>query len=58
MAEAIWLRTGNEHWKRLSRNLAKGFAVVFAVGAASGTASEFGLILLWPNLTEAAGTLG
>ncbi len=55
LAEAIWLRTGNEHWKRLSRNLAKGFAVVFAVGAASGTASEFGLILLWPNLTEAAG---
>ncbi len=54
-AEAIWLRTGNEYWKRLSRNLAKGFTVVFAVGAASGTASEFGLILLWPNLTEAAG---
>jgi len=29
--------------------------MVFAVGAAMGTASEFGLVLLWPNLTEAAG---
>nr|WP_231656832.1 cytochrome ubiquinol oxidase subunit I [Pyrodictium delaneyi] len=29
--------------------------MVFAVGAATGTASEFGLVLLWPNLTEAAG---
>ncbi|MDK2372392.1 MAG: cytochrome ubiquinol oxidase subunit I [Candidatus Korarchaeota archaeon] len=55
VAEAIWLRTGNEDWKRLSRTLAKAFVAVFAVGAATGTASEFGLVLLWPNLTEAAG---
>ncbi len=55
IAEAIWLRTGNDLWKKLSRTLAKGFVVVFAVGAATGTASEFGLVLLWPNLTEAAG---
>ncbi len=55
IAEAIWLKTGNEQWKRLSRTLAKGFVMVFAVGAATGTASEFGLVLLWPNLTEAAG---
>ena len=55
IAEAIWLKTKNEQWKRLSRTLAKGFVMVFAVGAATGTASEFGLVLLWPNLTEAAG---
>lgn len=55
VAEAIWLKTGNGQWKRLSRTLAKGFVAVFAVGAATGTASEFGLVLLWPNLTEAAG---
>lgn len=55
IAEAIWLKTGNDQWKRLSKTLAKGFVAVFAVGAATGTASEFGLVLLWPNLTEAAG---
>ncbi len=55
ITEIIWLRTGNDQWKRISRTLAKGFVAVFAVGAATGTASEFGLVLLWPNLTEAAG---
>ncbi len=55
VTEAIWLRTRNDDWKRLSRTLAKAFVAVFAVGAATGTASEFGLVLLWPNLTEAAG---
>ena len=51
----IYLKTGNSKWERLSKTMVKGFVLVFAVGAATGTASEFGLILLWPNLTEAAG---
>ena len=51
----IYLKTGDEHWERLTKTLAKGFILVFALGAATGTASEFGLVLLWPNLTEAAG---
>jgi cytochrome d ubiquinol oxidase subunit I len=51
----IYHKTGNEHWERLTKTLAKGFILVFAFGAATGTASEFGLVLLWPNLTEAAG---
>ncbi len=55
IAEIIWLKTKNEKWLKISRTLAKGFVMVFAVGAAMGTASEFGLVLLWPNLTEAAG---
>ncbi len=55
VAELIWLKTSNDQWKRISRTLAKGFVAVFAVGAATGTAAEFGLVLLWPNLTEAAG---
>jgi len=50
-----YIRTGDQVWMRLARTLAKGFIVVFAVGAATGTGSEFGLVLLWPNLTEAAG---
>ncbi len=51
----IYLKTKDEHWERLTRTLVKGFIIVFALGAATGTAAEFGLLLLWPNLTEAAG---
>ena len=55
IALLLYLRSRDEDWKRLAHTLAKGFIIVFAVGAATGTASEFGLVLLWPNLTEAAG---
>ncbi|AGK60293.1 cytochrome bd-I ubiquinol oxidase subunit 1 apoprotein [Archaeoglobus sulfaticallidus PM70-1] len=55
VAEVIWLKTKKEEWAKISRTIAKGFIIVFAVGAAMGTASEFGLVLLWPNLIEAAG---
>ncbi len=55
LAKIAYLKTRDSVWDRLARTLAKGFIIVFAVGAATGTASEFGLVLLWPNLTEAAG---
>jgi cytochrome d ubiquinol oxidase subunit I len=55
LALLIYLRNHDPDWMKIARTLAKGFVVVFAVGAATGTASEFGLVLLWPNLTEAAG---
>ncbi len=55
IAELLYLKTGKEKWLRIAKTFAKGFVIVFAVGAATGTASEFGLVLLWPNLTEAAG---
>jgi len=55
IAYLIYMKTNDEKWRKLSWTLFKGFVIVFAVGAATGTASEFGLVLLWPNLTEAAG---
>ncbi len=55
IAELIYLKTGKEKWLKIAKTLVKGFVIVFAVGAATGTASEFGLVLLWPNLTQAAG---
>jgi cytochrome d ubiquinol oxidase subunit I len=55
IAYVVYLKTGREKWRVFSKTLLKGFVIVFAVGAATGTASEFGLVLLWPNLTEAAG---
>ncbi len=55
IAEIVWLKTKDEKWLKISKTIAKGFIMVFAVGAAMGTAAEFGLVLLWPNLTEIAG---
>lgn len=55
IAYLIYAKTNDKKWERLAYTLFKGFVIVFAVGAATGTASEFGLVLLWPNLTEAAG---
>ena len=55
IAEIIWLKTKDERWLKIAKTLAKGFVMVFAVGAAMGTAAEFRLILLWSNLTEVAG---
>lgn len=48
-------RRGDQKWERMARTMVKALGVVFAVGAATGTASEFGLVVVWPNLMEAAG---
>ncbi len=42
-------RTGDADYAVLSRKLAKGTAILFAVGAVSGTALSFELGLLWPH---------
>lgn len=49
VAEGRYLRTGDEGWKNLARRWAKAFAVLFAVGAVSGTVLSFELGLLWPE---------
>lgn len=48
-------RSGDWRWERMARTMAKALALVFSVGAAMGTVSEFGLVVVWPNLLEAAG---
>lgn len=55
IAQLIYLRTRDRFWLDLARTLVKGFVIVFAVGAATGTTAEFGLILLWPNFLEVGG---
>lgn len=57
VAEALWLRTGDAGWKELAQRWAKGTAVLFAVGAVSGTVLSFELGLLWPTFMEWAGGL-
>nr|WP_238540093.1 cytochrome ubiquinol oxidase subunit I [Corallococcus macrosporus] len=42
-------RTGDADYQKLSRKLAKGTAILFAVGAVSGTVLSFELGLLWPE---------
>ncbi len=55
IALLLYLHSKDKAWMRFARTLTKGFIIVFAVGAATGTTVEFGLVLLWPHLTEAAG---
>jgi cytochrome bd ubiquinol oxidase subunit I len=57
IAEGIWLRTGNQEALRLAKRWAKATAVLFAIGAVSGTALSFELGLLWPQFMALAGPL-
>jgi cytochrome d ubiquinol oxidase subunit I len=55
MSEALWLRTGEAVYLTLTRQWAKGTAILFAVGAVSGTVLSFELGLLWPRFMAYAG---
>ncbi|HUF26058.1 MAG TPA: cytochrome ubiquinol oxidase subunit I [Gemmatimonadaceae bacterium] len=57
MAERRWIRTGDEVSRELAKRWAKGTAIMFAVGAVSGTVLSFELGLLWPSFMEWAGPL-
>ncbi len=55
LAEWRWLRSGDRLYLALARRWAKGTAILFAVGAVSGTVLSFELGLLWPAFMEQAG---
>ena len=57
LAEWRWRVTGDEEFLRLARRWARGTAVLFAVGAVSGTVLSFELGLLFPELMRQAGAL-
>ena len=57
LAEWRWHRTGDATYLRLAKRWAKGAAVLFAVGAVSGTVLSFELGLLWPNFMRFAGPI-
>jgi cytochrome bd ubiquinol oxidase subunit I len=54
-AEGMWLRTRRRAYYDLARTWAKGMAILFAVGAVSGTILSFELGLLWPVFMRYAG---
>ena len=59
MVVAEWLgyRHDDERWIELAKRWAKGTAILFAVGAVSGTILSFELGLLWPRFMEHAGAI-
>jgi cytochrome d ubiquinol oxidase subunit I len=57
ISEALWLRTGEPVFHVLARRWARGAAVLFAVGAVSGTVLSFELGLLWPSFMRFAGPI-
>jgi cytochrome d ubiquinol oxidase subunit I len=57
IAEWRWLRTRDETYLTLAKRWAKGTAILFAVGAVSGTVLSFELGLLWPEFMRWAGPI-
>jgi cytochrome d ubiquinol oxidase subunit I len=57
LAEWRWHRTGDPEYLTLAKRWAKGSAVLFAVGAVSGTVLSFELGLLWPRFMKFAGPI-
>ena len=57
IAEGMWLRTGEPVYLELAKRWSKGTAILFAVGAVSGTVLSFELGLLWPTFMEFAGPI-
>lgn len=55
IAEGMYLRTKNPSYLALAKRWSKAFAILFAVGAVSGTILSFELGLLWPGFMEYAG---
>jgi cytochrome bd ubiquinol oxidase subunit I len=57
LAEWRWRRSGAAVHLELARRWAKGTAILFAVGAVSGTVISFELGLLWPRFMAFAGPI-
>jgi cytochrome d ubiquinol oxidase subunit I len=57
IAEGLYLRTGKKVYLDLAKRWARGSAILFAVGAVSGTVLSFELGLLWPKFMEKAGAI-
>ena len=57
LAEWRYQRTGDAIYLGLAKRWSKGTAILFAVGAVSGTVLSFELGLLWPGFMEYAGAI-
>src|ERR1017187_9674357 len=57
VAEGLYLRTRQPVYLDLSKRWSRGTAILFAVGAVSGTVLSFELGLLWPGFIAKAGAI-
>jgi cytochrome bd ubiquinol oxidase subunit I len=57
VAEVLHKRTGDRVYLELAHRWAKGTAILFAVGAVSGTVLSFELGLLWPRFMAFGGAI-
>ena len=57
IAEGLALKKKDATWMLLTRRWAKAAAILFAIGAVSGTILSFELGLLWPTYTKFAGAV-
>lgn len=57
IAEWRWLKEGSDGHLELAKRWSKGTAILFAVGAVSGTALSFELGLLWPKFMAFSGPM-
>ena len=57
VAERRWQVTGHAIYLDLAKRWARGTAILFAVGAVSGTVLSFELGLLWPGFMRFAGSI-
>src|SRR5882762_6565272 len=57
ISEALYLRSRRPVFLELSKRWSRGAAILFAVGAVSGTVLSFELGLLWPGFMEKAGAI-
>src|SRR5438128_3486076 len=57
VAEWRWRRSGDGIYLELAHRWARGTAILFAVGAVSGTVLSFELGLLWPGFMGLAGSI-
>jgi cytochrome d ubiquinol oxidase subunit I len=56
-SEGLYLRTRRPVFLELSKRWSRGAAILFAVGAVSGTVLSFELGLLWPGFMEKSGAI-
>ena len=57
IAEGVYLKRRDPMYLELARRWARGTAILFAVGAVSGTVLSFELGLLWPRFMQHAGAI-
>ncbi len=57
LAEGLSLRTGNDLYHQMARRWIRPAALLFAIGAVSGTILSFELGFLWPRFMEFSGPM-